>query len=59
MLRASNMNITTTSLVVVVLQYILASMCIVFIVLLVASIFPYYTSYELVIISLLITTRLE
>ena len=57
MLRASNMNITTTSLVVVVLQYILASMCIVFIVL--ASIFPYYTSYELVIISLLITTRLE
>lgn len=58
MLRASNMNITTTSLVVVVLQYILlASMCIVFIVL--ASIFPYYTSYELVITSLLITTRLE
>lgn len=52
------MNITTTSLVVVVLQYILlASMCIVFIVL--ASIFPYYTSYELVITSLLITTRLE
>lgn len=51
------MNITTTSLVVVLLQYILAFMCIVFIVL--ASIFPYYTSYELVIISLLITTRLE
>ena len=57
MLRASNMNITTTSLVVVILQYILAFMCIVFIVL--ASIFPYYTSYELVITSLLITTRLE
>ena len=57
MLRASNMNITTTSLVVVVLQYILAFMCIVFIVL--ASIFPYYTSYELVITSLLITTRLD
>lgn len=57
MLRASNMNITTTSLVVVLLQYILAFMCIVFIVL--ASIFPYYTSYELVITSLLITTRLE
>ena len=57
MLRASNMNITTTSLVVVLLQYILAFMCIVFIVL--ASIFPYYTSYELVITSLLITTRLD